>query len=255
MEMNRSSSHGTHAVSARSGVSDVRLAWLIHAFTASGVVAGLLALVAVVEGRAEAAIAWLLVATLIDTVDGPLARAWGAAEALPQIDGHLLDAVVDFMGCVVVPLAFLWRFELLPPGLALPVLSVAFVTSALWFARTDMMTEDHWFNGFPTAWNLVVPTMFLMSGSTLVNGLIVMVLALLQLTNVKFVHPGRVVELRPLTLAVTATWVLAIALLSEMAQDMPWWAPVLLLLGPAYQIVLSLRRTLADYRPGPGAAG
>jgi phosphatidylcholine synthase len=237
-----------HAASAKVSGRDTVSAWLVHAITVSGLVAGLLALVAVVEGRASAAIDWLLVATVIDTVDGPLARSWGVAEALPHIDGHVLDTVVDFVGCVVVPLAFLWRFELLPYGLALPVVSVAFVTSALWFARTDMMTDDNWFNGFPTGWNLVVPTLYLMGGAPIVNGLIVMVLALLQLTTVKFVHPGRVVELRPLTLAVTATWVLAIAVLSEL-HELPWWGPAALLVGPMYQAALSVRRTLADDPP------
>lgn len=247
--MDAHSPYGLRAASSKASAGDVRLAWFIHAFTASGVVAGLLALVAVVEGRAEAAIAWILVATLIDTVDGPLARAWGAAEALPQIDGHLLDTVVDFVGCVVVPLAFVWRFELLPGALALPVLSVAFVTSALWFSRTDMMTEDNWFNGFPTAWNLVVPTMFLINGATVVNALIVMALALLQLSNVKFVHPGRVVELRPVTLAVTAFWLVAIAVLAQAIHDVPWWGPIVLLVGPAYQCFLTVRRTFGDAPP------
>jgi len=232
---------------ARASARDVRLAWLIHVFTASGIVAGMLALFAVMERRPGAAIGWLVVGTVIDTVDGPLARAWGAAEALPQIDGHLLDTVVDFVGCVAVPLAFLWRFELLPAEVALPVLSVAFVTSALWFARTDMMTEDNWFNGFPTAWNLVVPTMFLINGSPVVNGVIILALAVLQLTNVKFVHPGRVVELRPLTLAVTTAWMISIAVFAGASFDLPWWGPAVLLIGPAYQIVLTLRRTFADY--------
>ncbi|MDQ2825862.1 MAG: hypothetical protein M3Y04_02660 [Actinomycetota bacterium] len=247
--MHETSSYGFDASSPHASARDVRLAWLIHAFTASGLVAGMLALFAVMERRADAAIGWLIVGTLIDTVDGPLARAWGAAEALPQIDGHLLDTVVDFVGCVAVPLAFLWRFDLLPSQVTLPVLSVAFVTSALWFARTDMMTGDNWFNGFPTAWNLVVPTMFLIDGSPVVNGVIVMVLALLQLSNIKFVHPGRVVELRTLTLAITAAWLVSIAVLAGTTDELPWWGPALLLIGPAYQIVISLRRTFADYQP------
>ncbi len=253
MGMHETSPYGFDASPAHASARDVRLAWLIHAFTASGIVAGMLALFAVMERRADAAIGWLLVGTLIDTVDGPLARAWGAAEALPQIDGHLLDTVVDFVGCVAVPLAFLWRFDLLPSEVALPVLSVAFVTSALWFARTDMMTEDNWFNGFPTAWNLVVPTMFLINGSAAVNGVIIMVLAILQLTNVKFVHPGRVVELRALTLAVTAMWLVSVAVLVGTTEELPWWGPILLLIGPAYQIVLTLRRTFAEYSQAPPA--
>ncbi len=253
--MEGSSSSGiVNAASAKVSARDVRLAWLVHIFTTSGIIAGMLALVAVIEGRAVGAIGWLIVGTLIDTVDGPLARYWGAVEAVPQIDGHLLDAVVDFVGCVAVPLAFLWRFELLPFGLALPVVSVAFATSALWFARTDMMTEDNWFKGFPTAWNLVVPTMFIINGAPLLNAAIIMVLALLQLTDVKFVHPGRVVELRPVTLAVTAGWVICIGALAGMSHDLPWWGPVVLLIGPTYQVALTLRRTFADHQPAPHPA-
>lgn len=242
--MNRS--HGvTAAAAAKTTPRDIVNAWLVHAITVSGLVAGLLALVAVIEGHAAAAIEWLIVATVIDTVDGPLARSWGVAESLPQIDGHVLDTVVDFIGTVTVPLAFLWRFEMLPYGLALPVVSVAFVTSALWFARTDMMTEDNWFNGFPTGWNLAVPTLYLMGGAVMVNGVIVMVLAMLQLTDVKFLHPGRVVEHRALTLAVTAAWVVSIAVLAGLG-ELPWWGPGALLIGPIYQAGMSLRRTLAD---------
>ena len=246
LEMEGSPTYGLDAASVEVSARDVRLAWLIHLFTASGIVAGMLALVAVVEGRAGAAIDWLIVGTLIDTVDGPLARAWGAAEALPQIDGHLLDTVVDFVGCVVVPLALIWRFDLLPADFALPILSVGFVTSALWFSRTDMMSEDNWFNGFPTAWNLVAPTMFLVNGAPMINALIVLALALLQLSDVKFVHPGRVVELRAVTLGVTALWVLAIAVFADMPHDLPRWAPIVLMLGPAYQIVLTIRRTFGN---------
>jgi len=36
-------------------------------------------------------------------------------------------------------------------------------TSAIWFARRDMMSDDFWFRGFPAAWNLVAPVMFLLN--------------------------------------------------------------------------------------------
>ena len=36
------------------------------------------------------------------------------------------------------------------------------VKTALWMSRTDQMTEDKWFNGFPGEWNMVVPTLFLL---------------------------------------------------------------------------------------------
>ena len=57
------------------------LAWGVHIFTASGVVMGLLALVAVVNRNWRGALLWLFVAVLIDTVDGALARKISHAAA------------------------------------------------------------------------------------------------------------------------------------------------------------------------------
>jgi phosphatidylcholine synthase len=227
-------------------------AWLLHSFTALGVVVGLLALVQVFDRDARAAIGWLLVATIIDGVDGPLARSWAVAEALPQIDGHVLDAVVDFLNTVVVPLVFVWRFDMLPHELALPVVSLALFTSALWFSRRDMMTEDGWFKGFPAAWNLVVPTLFLLHDNPVVGAVAVTSLALLQLSPVKFVHPVRVAELRVVTLSFTALWFVSIALLADLSPELPGWGPFALLAGPAYQVLLTVRRTLFSERL-PGA--
>lgn len=220
-------------------------AWLVHLFTAGGLVAGLLSLLSVFNGDPTAAIGWLLVGAVMDGVDGPVARAWGVAEALPQIDGCMLDMVVDFVGCVVAPFAFLWRFNMLPSGVDFAVVSIGFVTSALWYARNDQMTADGWFNGFPAGWNLMVPTLFLLGSHPLTNASFVMLLAVLQLTSVKFVHPMRVVELRTVTVAVTVLWIVAIAVMTELSPALPAWGALALWLGPVYQAVLSLRRTVA----------
>jgi phosphatidylcholine synthase len=230
-------------------------AWVLHAFTALGTVVGLSALVSVFDGHPRGAIAWLLVAAVIDGVDGPVARSWGVAEVLPQINGCVLDVVVDFVNCVIVPLAFLWRFDMLPNHLDFAVVAVALFTSALWFSRTDMMTDDHWFNGFPAAWNLVVPTLFLASSSVQVTAVAVTVLAVLQLSSVKFVHPVRVRDLRLLTLPVTVLWVAAIAVLAVLWPTVPFWGPAALLIGPAYQIAITVWRTAAEGVPAAGRSG
>jgi phosphatidylcholine synthase len=228
------------------------LAWLIHVFTALGLVAGVAALLAVFDGHARAAISWLLVAAVIDGVDGPLARAFGVAETLPRIDGAVLDTVVDFVGCVVGPFAFLWRFGMLPHELAFLLVGVGFVTSALWYSRTDMMTEDNWFNGFPAAWNLAVPTMFLLHDSTTVNAVLVIGLCVLQLSSVKFVHPVRVADGQALNMAMTMLWLAAIAAMTELAPQLPLGGRILLLLGPVHQVLITSRRTLR--RPSASAA-
>jgi phosphatidylserine synthase len=64
------------------------------------------ALVAVLDGSARMAIIWLLVAQLIDGIDGPLARRLLPDEATTKFDGYVLDLVIDFVTCVLVPAAW-----------------------------------------------------------------------------------------------------------------------------------------------------
>lgn len=226
------------------------VAWLIHVFTALGLVAGVAALLAVFDGNARAAISWLLVAAVIDGLDGPLARAFRVAESLPRIDGAVLDTVADFVGCVVGPFAFVWRFGMLPHELAFLLVGVGCVTSALWYSRTDMMTDDNWFNGFPAAWNLAVPTMFLLHASTTVNAVIVAGLCVLQLSSVKFVHVVRVADGRFLNMAITMLWLATIAVMTQLAPHLPPAGRMLLLLGPLHQVLLSVLRTSRERSPG-----
>jgi len=148
----------SEAVSRRAG-------YVLHVMTAFGAVAGMISLQAVIDGRYRDALLWLLAAQILDGLDGPIARKIDVEFYADRIDGHILDLVVDYITCVLVPLALLVRLELLPTHFETLVAGAVFLFSALWFARTDLETDDHWFNGFPAAWNLVVPT-FLIVGST-----------------------------------------------------------------------------------------
>src|SRR5262249_42864901 len=154
-----------------------------------GAVLGLFAFGAAINGHPRSVIVLLLICLVIDGVDGTFARSWNVAEALPQVDGNSLDLMVDFVTCVMVPMAFVWRFDMLPSLIATPVIAITIVTSGFWFSRTDLMSDDGWFNGFPAEWNLVIPTLFLLGASPIVNLVFITTLAAFQLTSVKFVHP------------------------------------------------------------------
>ena len=105
---------------------------------------------------------------VLDGIDGPVARAWAVRETVPRIDGYALDLIIDYVTCIVVPVLFLHRFEC-ATGWSLYVGAFMLFTSALWMARTDQMTEDHFFNGFPCEWNMIVPTLYLLDVSTVVR--------------------------------------------------------------------------------------
>ena len=73
-------------------------AYLVHLLTASGLIPMMLSVDAIWRGDARLALIWLGVAMIIDGLDGPLARRFEVAKHTPQIDGAVLDHVIDFIG-------------------------------------------------------------------------------------------------------------------------------------------------------------
>jgi len=225
-----------------------RAGYVIHVMTASGAVAGLLALQAVFDDRWRAALLWLIVCQVLDGLDGPIARKFDVTIHAPIIDGHVLDLVVDYVTCVVVPVALLARLELLPDHYETLVAGTVFLTSALWFARTDQETEDHWFNGFPAVWNLVVPTFLIFGSSPKVVMIVSLLLCATQLTRIKIPHLVRVTSFRKITLPLTVVYLVDLSILSWQYSDKTGSHPSLfekyILLGfPLYIAALSIWRT------------
>ena len=174
--------------------------YALHVMTASGAAAGLLALQAIIDNNIRGALLWLLVCQVLDGLDGPIARKIDVVFNAPRVDGYVLDLIVDYVTCVVVPVALLVRLNMLPSEFQTLIASMVLLLSALWFARTDIETDDHWFNGFPAVWNLAVPTFLIFNTTKEQTAIITVLLAVSQLTNIKFPHLVRVVRWRSFTL-------------------------------------------------------
>ncbi|MGI8611699.1 MAG: CDP-alcohol phosphatidyltransferase family protein [Sphingomicrobium sp.] len=184
-------------------------AWLVHAFTASGAVLALLALLAVEQQRWALALAWLALSGIIDGVDGSLARWARVKERLPRIDGDALDLVIDYLTFVFVPALFIWRAELVPPALA-PWLAAAILISSLYvFARTDMKTEDGYFRGFPALWSVVAFYLFVLQPGAGIGAVVVVLLIAMTFAPIHFVHPFRVRDYGVWLPAVAVLWMVA----------------------------------------------
>ena len=177
-----------------------RAGYALHVLTASGAVIGMLALQGVVDRNIRIALLWLIASQILDGLDGPIARGLNVEIHAPLIDGHILDLVVDYVTCVVVPVAFMLNFAMLPQKYEALVAGFIFLTSALWFARSDLETDDHWFNGFPAVWNLAVPTFLVFDLTPTEVAIFTLVLGMSQLTYFKFPHIVRVYQLRRITL-------------------------------------------------------
>ena len=188
--------------------------YALHVMTASGAAAGLLALQAVIDNNVRGALLWLLVCQVLDGLDGPIARKIDVVFNAPRVDGYVLDLIVDYVTCVVVPVALLIRLNMLPAEFQTLIAAMVLLLSALWFARTDIETDDHWFNGFPAVWNLAVPSFLIFSLSQQTVAVITVLLAVSQLTNIKFPHLVRVEKWRNFTLPFGAIYIVTLLVLS-----------------------------------------
>jgi phosphatidylcholine synthase len=224
-------------------------AWAVHIFTTLGIVAAMLALRDVLTGHPDYAIGWLLVTLLIDGVDGPIARALEVQARVPRIDGFMLDLIIDYVTCVVVPACFMYEFKVVPQNnFGIAVLCVMVFTSAIWFARRDMMTDDNWFRGFPAAWNLVAPVLFLLQARTWLGAVLTIVLSLLCLTNMPYPHIARARWMRSYTVLGTTCLLTGLVVGMIAFPTHYHFVRVMLYLGVAYFVALAALRAVHDRR-------
>lgn len=167
-------------------------AWSVHAFTAIGAFIGLLSLIKIYEHNYIQAF-WLMALTIvIDATDGTLARMVKVKKILPNIDGALLDNLVDFLNYVIVPTFFLWVHpDLLPQQYVTWVIMAITLTSAYQFCQSDAKTPDHFFKGFPCYWNIAVFYLFILNTSSYTNTIILIILCILIFIPIKYVYPSR----------------------------------------------------------------
>jgi len=219
------------------------LAWGVHIFTASGLIVGLLALIAIVNRDWRAALLWLFVAVLIDTVDGRLARTFRVKEVLPNVDGRMLDYVTDFTNDVLLPTIFLYEAGLLPSSVRLVCCAAILLVSCYHYTNLKAITDDFRFRGFPAMWNFVVFYLFVLGLSPLWNVVVIGVFCCLHFTPIDFIYPTRTIRLRKLTFSLVL--LLAVVNLIILIQH-PVRNPMLLavsLVIVAYLMALSLYQT------------
>lgn len=169
-------------------------AWLVHFYTSLGLITGLLAIIAIVEQNANLAFFWLGLALIIDATDGTLARKYKVSFYIPNFDGRKLDDITDYLNYAFIPMFFIWRFEIVT-GFWVYVLPFLLLSAVYGFCQSEAKTDDGYFTGFPNFWNVLALYLFIFNWSTLVNGIVLLVLAFLVFVPIKFVSfstPGKV---------------------------------------------------------------
>ncbi|WP_132193721.1 MULTISPECIES: phosphatidylcholine/phosphatidylserine synthase [Kribbella] len=203
------------------GSTRLRLAGLaLHAYTASGTVLALLIVIAAIDGDAVRAL-WLgLAALVIDGTDGMIARRLRVKETIPWFDGAMLDNIVDYLTYAFAPIVLLWTGDYLPNGfLGAAVAALPLLASSYQFCRTDAKTDDHFFLGFPSYWNVVAFYVVVLGLGPTATGLILLICSILVFVPVKYVYPSRTKAFRSMNLVTTAIWLAAYAVLLAQMPD------------------------------------
>lgn len=212
-------------------------AWAVHVYTSLGLLAAFMALRALVMGQAHQVFIWLGVALFIDASDGPLARRWQVRQWTPNFNGRKLDDITDYINYTLIPVLFAYRFNMLPSA-AVPVLGLVLIASAYGFCQEAAKTDDGYFTGFPSYWNLAVFYLYLFRAHPTISAASLATLAIM--VWIPFKYPTwKSKPLRRLTFGLSVLWGLSLlALLITFDR-----APALLLWGsflfPVYYLALT----------------
>jgi phosphatidylcholine synthase len=215
-------------------------AWLVHLYTASGLVLAFLAARAVFIDDYRAAFFWLGLQIVVDATDGALARRAQVSTRLPWFNGAKLDDITDYLTYVFVPALVVWKAALVPDQWTLAVVSAILLSSAYGFNRADAKTADHFFTGFPSYWNIVVFYLMVARWNGGVNAGILVVFAALVFVPVRYIYPSRTVQWREATIGLGVLWGALMVLMLWEFPDVSrgaFWAS---LAYPAYYFAVSL---------------
>jgi phosphatidylcholine synthase len=215
-------------------------AWSVHAYTALGAVCGFGSLLASVAQDYRTAFLWLVAATAIDATDGVLARAADVKAHTPTFDGARLDDIVDYLTYVIAPVFLLYQAGSLPQGWGAAVGAIVLLSSAYGFASGDAKSDDYFFTGFPSYWNIVAVYLYAAELSPFVNAGILLALAALVFVRIGWVYPSRTPVLRGLTTALGGIWAVMVLLIIRALPDASPALVAISLFFPVYYAVLSL---------------
>ena len=210
-------------------------AYGVHLLTAVGAALGLWSIILIYDGRYQDAMWILALAVFIDSIDGTLARKFHAQKEAPKIDGALMDNIIDFTTWTVAPLFWAYATMQIP----ITVLLICATGSILAFSHKESKTQDQFFLGFPSYWNIVVLYLYLLEIPVPYSSAILLLFALSTVLPVKFIYPTRTPYLKQVTIILGVIFFMQLILLLYLFNE----SPVLLIyssfLFPVYYFGLS----------------
>ncbi len=221
-------------------------AYSVHLFTASGIIPAALAMRQMFKPDCDPRIVfcWLLVGTLIDACDGPLARRLNVRRFAPSIDGRTIDDLLDYLTFAFIPLMLIWRMDWLPQGLG-PTVVLAMGASLMGFSHVEAKDEQRgMFRGFPSYWNAFAFYAGIFSAmiSPWLSAILLWGLTVLTVSPVWAIYPNLAPRLWRRSIIVgTMIWAAIMFAMLWQYPNPPIWMLLLSLIHPVYYLYASWR--------------
>lgn len=210
-------------------------AWGVHMFTASGIIFTLLAIIAIANHEFVLCMVWLMIAFVIDGVDGIMARKARVTEVLPYMEGKNIDFVIDFANYAIIPGYFLYEAFWVVNGEKVSVLpdiewvrfstiALLLMVSAVYYGKEPMVSEDMYFIGFPVMWNAVAYFMFfVVQPNPWVNVALIIMFSILHFVPWKYAYPSQNKRFQILNWTMGLIFILSNSYLLWIYPGVPLW--------------------------------
>ena len=124
---------------------DVLRAWAVHLLTSSGLIAGFFAITCIFNNNLISVFLFLGIALLIDAVDGTLARKLKVSFFVKNIDGKMLDSIIDFFNYIIIPSVMIYWWKFVPTHFEIIIPLIILIISAISYSNTNLMTSDNFY--------------------------------------------------------------------------------------------------------------
>ncbi|AIT09962.1 phosphatidylcholine synthase [Candidatus Francisella endociliophora] len=179
-------------------------AWLVHLFTSLGAVFGILAIIYSIEAAKANSIGdiisyhaniklslfSIIASVFIDSIDGSLARLVDIKKLAP-LDGALLDNIIDFTTYSIVPCIWIYVSGIVSQEWLIPVIIMITISSSYQFCQLNAKTDDHFFVGFPSYWNVIAIFMLCFQSPQWINEIVIIVLTIFSFIPIKYIYLSR----------------------------------------------------------------
>ena len=129
-------------------------------------------------------------------------------------------------------------------GFGLVLASLILMSSLFHFADIESKTDDHCFVGFPAIWNVVAFYIFAFQLSAGASAVLVLACVALTFVPFRWGHPMRTPFLKPLTLTLSALWMIAAGATLWSGFPAGFYAKAVLAVVAVYGVGITLARGL-----------